>query len=150
MTGHGKCDSYKQQTEKVFGTPIALNNKLFVSTFDASKDGLAGDCGAGVKGASLMTTFCLPFGQCAAGDVTGTTHTMIGAGIHTVTVGNGNSSGNGGSTGGGTGGVSSKLSSASNYCIATGSRVTITVTGSSGSGEQTRMCLVPQRWYEKL
>lgn len=150
VTGHGKCDSYKQQTEKVFGTPIALNNKLFVSTFDASKDGLAGDCGAGVKGASLMTTFCLPFGQCAAGDVTGTTHTMIGAGIHTVTVGNGNSSGNGGSTGGGTGGVSSKLSSASNYCIATGSRVTITVTGSSGSGEQTRMCLVPQRWYEKL
>ena len=150
VTGYGKCDSYKQQTEKVFGTPIALNNKLFVSTFDASKDGLAGDCGAGVKGASLMTTFCLPFGQCAAGDVTGTTHTMIGAGIHTVTVGNGNSSGNGGSTGGGTGGVSSKLSSASNYCIATGSRVTITVTGSSGSGEQTRMCLVPQRWYEKL
>jgi Tfp pilus tip-associated adhesin PilY1 len=150
VTGYGKCDSYKQQTEKVFGTPIALNNKLFVSTFDASKDGLAGDCGAGVKGASLMTTFCLPFGQCAAGDVTGTTHTMIGAGIHTVTVGNGNSSGNGGSTGGGTGGVGSKLSSASNYCIATGSRVTITVTGSSGSGEQTRMCLVPQRWYEKL
>ena len=150
VTGYGKCDSYKQQTEKVFGTPIALNNKLFVSTFDASKDGLAGDCGAGVKGASLMTTFCLPFGQCAAGDVTGTTHTMIGAGIHTVTVGNGNSSGNGGSTGGGTGGVSSKLSSASNYCIATGSRVTITVTGSSGSGEQTRMCLVPQRRYEKL
>jgi type IV pilus assembly protein PilY1 len=150
VTGYGKCDSYKQQTEKVFGTPIALNNKLFVSTFDASKDGLAGDCGAGVKGASLMTTFCLPFGQCAAGDVTGTTHTMIGAGIHTVKVGNGNSSGNGGSTGGGTGGVSSKLSSASNYCIATGSRVTITVTGSSGSGEQTRMCLVPQRWYEKL
>lgn len=150
VTGYGKCDSYKQQTEKVFGTPIALNNKLFVSTFDASKDGLAGDCGAGVKGASLMTTFCLPFGQCAAGDVTGTTHTMIGAGIHTVTVGNGNSSGNGGSPGGGTGGGSSKLSSASNYCIATGSRVTITVTGSSGSGEQTRMCLVPQRWYEKL
>lgn len=150
VTGYGKCDSYKQQTEKVFGTPIALNNKLFVSTFDASKDGLAGDCGAGVKGASLMTTFCLPFGQCAAGDVTGTTHTMIGAGIHTVTVGNGSSSGTGGSTGGGAGSSSSKLSSASNYCIATGSRVTITVTGSSGSGEQTRMCLVPQRWYEKL
>ncbi|WP_216937145.1 pilus assembly protein PilY, partial [Acinetobacter sp. BY484] len=58
LTGHGDCDDYTKQTEKVFGTPVALNNKLFVSTFDASKDGLSGDCGAGVKGASLMTTFC--------------------------------------------------------------------------------------------
>lgn len=151
VTGHGKCDSYTKQTEKVFGTPVALNKKLFVSTFDASKDGFAGDCGAGVKGASLMTTFCLPYGQCKSGDVTGTTHSMISAGIHTITVGN-DKNGGGDGSGNGSGGGETKdqeKSSASNYCISTGGRMTITVTGGSSTGEQTRMCLIPQRWYER-
>ncbi|MBV7609691.1 hypothetical protein, partial [Escherichia coli] len=59
-----KCDSYKKQSEKVFGTPLAMNYKLYVSTFDASKPGISGDCGAGVKGESMITAFCLPYGQC--------------------------------------------------------------------------------------
>ena len=159
VTGKGACNSYTKQTEKVFGTPIVLNKKLFVSTFDASKDGLAGDCGAGVKGASLMTTFCMPFGQCKSTDATGTTHSIIGAGIHTITVGNDDPNGGGGSgdgsggNGGGGGGnnpppdVNGRTK---NYCISTGGRMTITVAGGIGTGEQTKMCLIPQRWYEKF
>lgn len=154
ITGKGACNTYTKQTEKVFGTPIALNNKLFVSTFDASKDGLAGDCGAGVKGASLMTTFCMPYGQCKVGDTTGTTRNIIGAGIHTITVGNDITDPNGGGTGGGGSGGGSddekKVASSQNYCVDTGGRTTITVTGGSSAGEKTRMCLIPQRWYPKL
>lgn len=154
LTGHGDCDDYTKQTEKVFGTPVALNNKLFVSTFDASKDGLSGDCGAGVKGASLMTTFCLPYGQCKSSDPTGSGRSFIGAGIHTITVGNDNKKGGGagGGSGGGTGGGSGdeRPTSASNYCISTGGRMTITVTGAGGASEETQMCLIPQRWYQKF
>lgn len=159
VTGKGACNSYTKQTEKVFGTPIVLNKKLFVSTFDASKDGLAGDCGAGVKGASLMTTFCMPFGQCKSTDATGTTHSIIGAGIHTITVGNddpngggGSGDGSGGNGGGGEGNnpPPDVNGSTKNYCISTGGRMTITVAGGIGTGEQTKMCLIPQRWYEKF
>lgn len=155
LSGKGDCNVYKEQTEKVFGTPIVLNKKLFVSTFDASKDGLAGDCGAGVKGASLMTTFCMPYGQCKAGDVTGTTRNIIGAGIHTITVGNdvkdtGGSGDGSGDGSGGSGKNKNKVASGQNYCIETGGRMTITVTGGNGMGEKTRMCLIPQRWYPKL
>ncbi|MDM1721514.1 hypothetical protein [Acinetobacter towneri] len=154
LTGHGDCDDYTKQTEKVFGTPVALNNKLFVSTFDASKDGLSGDCGAGVKGASLMTTFCLPYGQCKSSDPTGSGRSFIGAGIHTITVGNGNKKGggSGSGSGGGSGGGSGdeRPTSASNYCISTGGRMTITVTGAGGASEETHICLIPQRWYQKF
>ena len=34
-----------------------MNRKLYVSTFDASKPGISGDCGAGVKGESMITAF---------------------------------------------------------------------------------------------
>lgn len=152
LKGNGDCKTYTKQTEKVFGTPVVLNKKMFVSTFDASKDGLAGDCGAGVKGASIMTTFCMPFGQCKAGDPTGTSHSFIGPGIHTITVGNDlEDSTGGGSTGGGTGGTANEeKTSASNYCVNTGGRMTITISGGESTGEQTQMCLIPQRWYPKL
>lgn len=152
LTGKGACNTYTKQTEKVFGTPVVLNKKMFVSTFDASKDGLSGDCGAGVKGASIMTTFCMPFGQCKAGDPTGTGHSFIGPGIHTITVGNKLADGTGGgSTGGGTGGTADEeKTSASNYCVNTGGRMTITISGGESTGEQTQMCLIPQRWYPKL
>lgn len=152
LTGKGACNTYTKQTEKVFGTPVVLNKKMFVSTFDASKDGLAGDCGAGVKGASIMTTFCMPFGQCKAGDPTGAGHSFIGPGIHTITVGNDlEDSTGGGSTGGGTGGTANEeKTSASNYCVNTGGRMTITISGGESAGEKTQMCLIPQRWYPKL
>jgi putative hemolysin len=43
-----------------------------------------------------------------------------------------------------------KIASASNYCAATGGRMAITVTGGVGKGEATQMCLIPQRWYERV
>ena len=155
------CKDYKKQSEKVFGTPLAMNYKLYVSTFDASKPGISGDCGAGVKGESMLTAFCMPFGQCAS--KLEPSRSVIGVGIHTVTVG--------GRKGGGTGGEEECVgescppveckdetcppkakgnTSATNYCINTSGRIALTVTGGFGNGEATEMCLIPQRWYEKL
>lgn len=155
------CSNYKKQSEKVFGTPLAMNYKLYVSTFDASKPGISGDCGAGVKGESMLTAFCMPFGQCAT--ILEPSRSVIGVGIHTVTVGGKN----GGGTGGGEeceGGTCPPVecqdescppkatgnTSATNYCINTSGRIALTVTGGFGNGEATEMCLIPQRWYEKL
>lgn len=154
-----KCDSYKKQSEKVFGTPLAMNYKLYVSTFDASKPGISGDCGAGVKGESMITAFCLPYGQCKEQliDARG----VIGVGIHTVTVG-GQDDGGGSECQGddcpppvtcGDEACPPEAegdSSAKNYCIETSGRIALTVTGGFGGGEATEMCLIPQRWYEKL
>ena len=39
--------------------------------------------------------------------------------------------------------------SAGNYCLSTGGRTAYTPLG-GGSGEQTQICLIPQRWYERL
>lgn len=151
------CHKYMLQSEKVFGTPLAMNYKLYVSTFDSSKPGLSGDCGAGVKGESLLSSFCLPYGQCKSALATdgGSRGTPIGIGIHAVTVGNCTGANcDGGSDGGddGTGGgkADKKIASASNYCAATGGRMAITVTGGVGKGEATQMCLIPQRWYERV
>lgn len=85
-------NSQKVQSEKVMSTPIVINNDMYVTTFDGSKPGLSGDCGAGVKGESFMTLFCMPFGQCNSGSVS--THRLnLGAGIVGGAVGAGDSSG---------------------------------------------------------
>ena len=154
------CSSYKKQSEKVFGTPLVMNYKLYVSTFDASKPGISGDCGAGVKGESMITAFCLPYGQCASKPAD--SRAVIGVGIHTVTVG-GKDDGGGGKPdceGDSCPPVTcgdevcppeaEGESSAKNYCIQTSGRIALTVTGGFGGGEATEMCLIPQRWYEKL
>ncbi|MFV5508547.1 pilus assembly protein PilY [Acinetobacter sp. 197] len=154
------CSSYKKQSEKVFGTPLAMNYKLYVSTFDASKPGISGDCGAGVKGESMITAFCLPYGQCASEPAD--SRAVIGVGIHTVTVG-GKDDGGGGKPdceGDSCPPVTcgdeacppeaEGESSAKNYCIQTSGRIALTVTGGFDGGEATEMCLIPQRWYEKL
>ena len=153
------CSNYKKQSEKVFGKPLAMNYKLYVSTFDSSKTGISGDCGAGVKGESMITAFCLPFGQCA--EKLTYARGVLGVGIHTVTVGGQKGGGGGGGTGGG--GTDCKgeacptspppakgETSAKNYCISTSGRIALTVTGGFGESEATEMCLIPQRWYEKL
>lgn len=154
------CSSYKKQSEKVFGTPLVMNYKLYVSTFDASKPGISGDCGAGVKGESMIIAFCLPYGQCASEPAD--SRAVIGVGIHTVTVG-GKDDGGGGKPdceGDSCPPVTcgdevcppeaEGESSAKNYCIQTSGRIALTVTGGFGGGEATEMCLIPQRWYEKL
>lgn len=149
------CDKYKLQSEKVFGTPLAMNYRLYVSTFDSSKPGISGDCGAGVKGESFLTAFCLPFGQCKskAAEDGGSRGVPIGIGIQNITTGNDKPAA---CTGSGCGGGGKddekdkkKVASSSNYCANTGGRIIVTTTGSGGKGEATEMCLIPQRWYEK-
>src|SRR5690606_31022298 len=147
---------YKLQSEKVFGTPLAMNYRLYVSTFDSSKPGISGDCGAGVKGESFMTTFCMPFGQCKSSEEGGR-GIPIGIGIQNITTGNDNKcigddcgdddedSGNGS----GSGDDEDQVASSSNYCASTGGRILVTTTGAGGVGQATQMCLTPQRWYEK-
>lgn len=78
--------SFKQQSEKVLSTPIVIKNDMFVSTFDGSKPGLSGDCGAGVKGESFTTLFCMPYGQCPNGSKD--SHRLsVGAGITAAAIG---------------------------------------------------------------
>ena len=151
-----KFQSSKLQSEKVFGTPLALNYQLYASTFDGSKDGISGDCGAGVKGESFLNRFCMPYGQCKtenagsnAANCVGTKCDKIslGAGIHTAVV-RGDEPADAVTP---DPGDDPKYgdTSASNYCLSTGSRAAYTPFG-GGTGEQTEICLIPQRWYEKL
>lgn len=151
------CNDYKLQSEKVFGTPLAMNYRLYVSTFDSSKPGISGNCGAGVKGESFMSTFCMPFGQCKSKDPAdgGGRGEPIGIGIQNITTGNDkvcvgedcdDQGGDGGST---EDAQKSRVASSSNYCANTGGRILVTTTGAGGVGQETQMCLIPQRWYEK-
>lgn len=154
--GSTDCSRYKVQSEKVFGTPLAMNYRLYVSTFDASKPGLSGDCGAGVKGESFVSTFCMPYGQCKANLGTGeppvTPDTPLGVGIQTVTTGpkcigptcnttpppQPSPTNDGGEF------------NTESYCIENDGRSVFGSVGAIGEGVQTKICLVPQRWYEQL
>lgn len=149
------CDDYKLQSEKVFGTPLVMNYRLYVSTFDSSKPGISGDCGAGVKGESFMTTFCMPFGQCKSSEEGGR-GVPIGIGIQNITTGNDNKcvgddcgDDEGGDNPDETTKNEDKVASSLNYCANTGGRILVTTTGAGGVGQATQMCLIPQRWYEK-
>ncbi|WP_130803485.1 PilC/PilY family type IV pilus protein [Acinetobacter ihumii] len=147
----------KLQSAKVFSTPIVLNSRMFVSIFDGSKPGLSGDCGAGVKGESFLQQFCMPYGQCAkttANDpdsdpeCTSPDGCSIGPGDQRTTI------------------VDDKKcnpaiekcdkddddeedekSNNLNYCISTGNRGATTISGIVSAGS-SKICLVPQRWYE--
>jgi len=150
--------SYKLQSAKVFSTPIVLNYRMFVSVFDGSKDGLSGACGAGVKGESFLQQFCMPFGQCpkstniecSTGD-----GCSIGPGLQITTVvpdpnpdpencdpakedcedkKNPDPKPDDGSNN-------------KNYCISTGDRGVLVKDGVISAGG-SKMCLIPQRWYE--
>jgi type IV pilus assembly protein PilY1 len=147
----------KLQSAKVFATPIILNSRMFVSTFDGSKPGLSGDCGAGVKGESFLQQFCMPYGQCVkatggdgGGDVdppppecTSPDGCTTGPGIQTTTVVNNKCNP-----------VVEKCDEdkpvpdpTKNYCISTGNRGATTISGIISAGS-SKICLVPQRWYE--
>ncbi|WP_434534020.1 pilus assembly protein [Acinetobacter guillouiae] len=160
-TGNGwyfKFRSQKPQSAKVFATPVVLNSRMFVTTFDGSKDGLSGDCGAGVKGESFMNQFCMPFGQCvkaAGGSGSGDPECSSGDGC---SVGPGiqvppivddekkcdpatdpNQCKETPKPGDGT--------NNKNYCIATGNRGAAVKNGIVSTGS-SHICLVPQRWFE--
>lgn len=148
--------SNKIQSAKVVGTPSVMNYRMYVSYFDASKPGLSGDCGAGVKGESFLSTFCMPFGQC---DKSTSLDDLIrdvplGAGLQTTTTGNDCEEGQDCSTSTPIPEpvkcVGDKCSSHTNqYCISTGGRVILTPQGGTG-GAKTMVCLTPIKWYEKL
>ena len=150
--------SYKVQSAKVLATPIVLGRRLFVTTFDASKPGIAGDCGAGVKGESFVSQFCLPFGQCTKEDIatklecTEEGGCSIGSGIQDIII------------------VDPPCDPTKqncdkiedekkdpkpddkknnkNYCVSTGNRAVATPFGPIGN-TSTRRCLEPTRWYER-
>lgn len=142
------------QDAKVFSTPIVLNHRMFVSTFDGGKAGMSGDCGAGVKGESFLNQFCMPFGQCSKSTLAAEnssvqcapgTNCSQGAGIQDTAVvddgGNNNDGGGGGGGGGSNGSTNNK-----NYCVNMGNRGVTTIGGIIASSS-SKMCLIPQRWY---
>lgn len=151
-----KFKSNLVQSAKVMSTPIVMNYKMYVSYFDASKPGLSGDCGAGVKGESFITKFCMPFGQdtdtCKSSV---DTSNSLGAGIKNPTVGctgdkcegpggGGSGGGPGGPPGGGPSGGQQDQ-----YCA--GDFELSLLTGSGGlNGEPARICLTPFKWYQKV
>ena len=128
-----KFKSYKLQSEKVMSTPIVINNDLYVTTFDGSKDGLAGDCGAGVKGESFMTLFGMPYGQMnVQGNESGTSYRLnLGAGIV------------GGAVGAGDGSGMQRL------IVANVDATGITNNAILNKRYTTENKLIPQRWYER-
>lgn len=122
--------SNKQQSEKIMSVPLVINNDLFVSTFDASKSGLAGDCGAGVKGESFVNLFCMPYGQCASGTAT-TSRLSLGAGITAASIGAADTAG------------STRL------IVANVDTTNIQDNLIKDKRYGTKLSLIPQRWYEK-
>ena len=150
--------SYKLQSAKVFSTPIVLNYRMFVSVFDGSKDGLSGACGAGVKGESFLQQFCMPFGQCpkstniecSTGD-----GCSIGPGLQITTIvqdpnPNPENCDPAKEDCEGKKNPDPKPDDGSNnknYCISTGDRGVLVKDGIISAGG-SKMCLIPQRWYE--
>jgi type IV pilus assembly protein PilY1 len=146
----------KLQSAKVFATPIILNSRMFVSTFDGSKPGLSGDCGAGVKGESFLQQFCMPYGQCikATGgtpppppECTSSDGCSIGSGIQTTTVVDDKKKCDPAVETCEEPDPDPKPDPTKNYCISTGNRGATTISGIISAGS-SKICLVPQRWYE--
>lgn len=56
---------YKPESKKrILNDLVAIDNDLYASIFDATIDITNIGCGGGVRGASNVSQFCLPFGQC--------------------------------------------------------------------------------------
>ncbi|MDH1698113.1 PilC/PilY family type IV pilus protein [Acinetobacter johnsonii] len=83
----------KIQHEKIFSSPTAIDYDLYVSSYDASRLGLTGECGGGVQGVSTVQIFCMPYGQCSASGYPDRTSTNYsddhGPGIQNHTIASG-------------------------------------------------------------
>ena len=123
--------SQKIQSEKVMSTPLVINNDMYVTTFDGSRDGLSGDCGAGVKGESFMTLFCMPYGQCSSGSADDY-RLNLGAGIVGGAIGAGDVEG-----------MIRRIVATKDMSGVSASNVIL------GRKYETANSLVPQRWYIK-
>ncbi|WP_368570964.1 pilus assembly protein PilY [Acinetobacter haemolyticus] len=152
----------RKQSKKVFSTPIVMNNRMFVSVFDGSKDGLSGDCGAGVKGESFLNQFCMPYGQCPIPEGNNGGNGGDGGDEESCMDDDGCSLGPGIQGGNvvnvcdpetdpgcsGSGGDTRVERNNSNYCVNTTPRGIATPNGPVGTAS-ARKCLIPQRWYER-
>lgn len=118
----------KIQHEKIFYSPTVIDYDLYVSSYDASRLGLTGECGGGVQGVSKVQIFCMPFGQCSSIDYPDRTDSNYsddhGPGIQ-------------------------------NHAIASGGDGTTRLVGGTLTTNNlndtyaTRVKLIAQRWYER-
>lgn len=144
MAGNQETSSYKgwyyaftssasigarKAVEKVQGELIAIDNDLYVSTFDAEGVGTTESCGAGIYGNSRAHRFCMPYGQCVNGDTVANNTLVLGKGLLGITVGPG--------TAGADRRIIAPLGS-----LPSGNKIT-------GITYSAANKLIPQSWYEK-
>ena len=108
---------------------IAIDNDLYVSTFDAEGVGTTESCGAGIYGNSRAHRFCMPYGQCLKGDTVANNTLVLGKGLLGITMGPG--------TSGADRRIITPLGSLPN-----GNKITGITYGAANK-------LIPQSWYEK-
>ncbi|WP_436917315.1 pilus assembly protein [Acinetobacter schindleri] len=119
----------RKAVEKVQGDLIAIDNDLYVSTFDAEGVGTTEACGAGIYGNSRAHRFCMPYGQCVNGDTVASNTLVLGKGLLGITMGPG--------TTGADRRIIAPLGSLPN-----GNKIT-------GITYSAANKLIPQSWYEK-
>lgn len=119
----------RRAIEKVQGDLIAIDNDLYVSTFDAEGVGTTESCGAGIYGNSRAHRFCMPYGQCVNGDTVASNTLVLGKGLLGITMGPG--------TTGADRRIIAPLGSLPN-----GNKIT-------GITYSAANKLIPQSWYEK-
>jgi type IV pilus assembly protein PilY1 len=119
----------RKAVEKVQGDLIAIDNDLYVSTFDAEGVGTTESCGAGIYGNSRAHRFCMPYGQCVNGDTVASNTLVLGKGLLGITMGPG--------TSGADRRIIAPLGS-----LPSGNKITVTTYGAANK-------LIPQSWYEK-
>lgn len=119
----------RKAVEKVQGDLIAIDNDLYVSTFDAEGVGSTEACGAGIYGNSRAHRFCMPYGQCANTDTVANNTLVLGKGLLGITMGPG--------TTGADRRIIAPLGSLPN-----GNKIT-------GIAYSAANKLIPQSWYEK-
>lgn len=137
----------KLQSEKVFGDLIAINYNLYIGTFDGSKPGLSGDCGAGVKGESFVERLCLPYSDCSTNPVSTETNAdknriSLGAGIILPVLGGGEQSCTGNDCDSGGGSTADPTRKILSNCQGASCGV-VTI------GNVPKQRLIPLRWYEE-
>lgn len=77
----------RKAVEKVQSDLVLLDSDLYVSTFDAEGVGSTESCGAGIYGSSRAHRFCMPYGQCGAGDTVEDNTMTLGKGLLGITLG---------------------------------------------------------------
>lgn len=77
----------RKAVEKVQSDLVLLDSDLYVSTFDAEGVGSEEACGAGIYGSSRAHRFCMPYGQCGAGDTVEDNTMTLGKGLLGITLG---------------------------------------------------------------